>query len=317
MPGPGALSAADPDLDRVEDHLRAAERLFLGLPEPFEEGMAHVNRAGGALLRLRGRWDDARQRLRDALAHFQKHRELVEVTNTQLELSRVDRAAGETGEPAVDAVRAALATAEESRRPEAVRRAERELREVSPADYYARLHERARGRGADADPTSLITGVRASGTVLFLDVKNSSLFGRGHDPATVMLTINQLMAHVSEALRRHEGRINDFAGDGFLARFLGDEHARHAVEAGLEMNEAVREFNEPRDAAAAAPVRGPRRHQHRRIVPGERGDVRQAGVRQPRLDHEPRGAAGVARGGGQAVHQSDHARAGGRPLRVR
>jgi class 3 adenylate cyclase len=178
---------------------------------------------------------------------------LVELTAAQLQLARTDRAMGETGAPAVEAVRAALYTAEESRRPEAVRRAELELRQVSLADYYARLHERARGRGADADPTSLITGVRVSGTILFLDLKNSSLFGRDHDPATVMLTINQMMAHISHALRRHEGRINQFLGDGFLARFLGDDHARQAVEAGLEMNEAMKEFNEPRDLLRLPP----------------------------------------------------------------
>ena len=58
----------------------------------------------------------------------------------------------------------------------------------------------------DADPTSLIEGRSEQATVMFLDVQGSTVFTRDHDPAEVMLVLNQLMAELSAVLRTHERR---------------------------------------------------------------------------------------------------------------
>jgi hypothetical protein len=139
-------------------------------------------------------WAASRQRLRDAVVYFQQQRELPELARTQLEVARTYRAMGESGEPAVEALRVALGTAEASRRPQVVRVVEQELRAVNAAAYYARLHRRVWGADAGTEAASLISGTSESATVLFLDIKGSTVFTRDHDPAEVLLTINHVMA---------------------------------------------------------------------------------------------------------------------------
>ena len=97
---------------KAEDQLKSADARFNALTQPFAEGLAHAARAWGVLYRLRKDWGLSLQRLRDALLHFQRHGEGPEIARTQLELALTYRAMGEVGEPAVEALRDALATAE-------------------------------------------------------------------------------------------------------------------------------------------------------------------------------------------------------------
>jgi class 3 adenylate cyclase/uncharacterized protein HemY len=230
----------------AEKQLIRAEELFRSLSQPFAEGLAHVNLAWGLLHRSRGQFGDSRQRLQAALRHFHDKDEAVEIARTQLELARTQRAVGMTGAPIREALLDALTTAEKCRRVVLVREIEKELLNADPEAYYIHIYRRVRGRSSDGDATSLIDGRNESITVLFLDIKGSTNFTREHDPAEVMLTLNQLMADLVEVMRVYGAEVNVFRGDGFLALVRGENHARRAVEAALDMNAAIARFNEPR-----------------------------------------------------------------------
>jgi class 3 adenylate cyclase len=237
---------SEASLPAAETHLGQAGQLFANLSERFAEGLAHVDRARGILARRRGDFIAAAEALREALRHFRDHNEAAETVRTQLEIDRNNRARGERGAPLTAALLGTLAAAEACRRAHLVRAVESELREVDPATYAERRFRRLRGSGPD-DVTDLMHGEDRGMSALFLDIKNSTVFTGGHHPAEVMLTLNQLITELTAELRRHTGTVNDYAGDGFLALFTGEDNPRRAVAAALDMNAALGRFNEPRE----------------------------------------------------------------------
>jgi hypothetical protein len=228
----------DAVLPLAETHLKRAEALFRGLTEPFAEGLAHVDRGWGVWHRRRGEWVEALDKLRDARRHFERSADAVEIVRTRLEIARNERAQAETGAPLSLELRRIVEAAEQCRRVPLLREAETAWRETDPAAYAGYLFRRARGHSEPEDVTDLMSGVNEGITALFLDIVNSTVFATAHDPAEVMLTLNQLITELVGALRRHEGAVNGYRGDGFFALFRGENHARRAVEASLDMNEA-------------------------------------------------------------------------------
>src|SRR5262249_28032975 len=205
-------------LAAVETHLDQAGELFASLGEHFAEGLAHVGRARGVLARRRGDFIAANEALHEALRHFRDHKEEVEIVRTRLEIDRNDRARGERGAPLTAALLGTLAAAERCRRAHLVRGVESELRKVDGAAYAERRFRRLRGSEPD-DVTDLMYGEDRGMSALFLDIRNSTVFTGGHHPAEVMLTLNQLITELTTELRHHEGSVNAYRGDGFLALF--------------------------------------------------------------------------------------------------
>jgi tetratricopeptide (TPR) repeat protein len=209
----------DAVLPLAETHLKQAEALFRGLTEPFAEGLAHVDRGWGVWHRRRGEWVEALDKLRAARRHFERTAEAVEIVRTRLEIARTERAKGESGAPLSLELRRIVDAAEQCRRVPLLREAEMAWREADPAAYAGHLFRRARGHSEPEDVTDLMSGVNEGITALFLDIVNSTVFTTAHDPAEVMLTLNQLITELVGALRRHEGAVNDYRGDGFFAVF--------------------------------------------------------------------------------------------------
>jgi adenylate cyclase len=75
--------------------------------------------------------------------------------------------------------------------------------------------------------------------VMFLDVRGFTAFASGRPPAEVMAYLNTLFGAMIETVNRHQGIINKFLGDGFMAVFgapLADRDAcRRAVDAALDI----------------------------------------------------------------------------------
>jgi adenylate cyclase len=75
--------------------------------------------------------------------------------------------------------------------------------------------------------------------VMFLDLRNFTAFSEGRSPEQVVGYLNSLFGFMIESVNRHQGIVNKFLGDGFMAVFgapLSDgEDCRHAVDAGLEI----------------------------------------------------------------------------------
>jgi class 3 adenylate cyclase len=237
--------------DEAESQVRKAEGLFRAAG--FVEGIAHANRVMGMINCAREQFMPAERSLNDSLRYFESHGEGAEAARTQLEIARTLRAQGSS--LTTDALQDALSRAEDCRRDMLVREIESELHEVDSIAYYRHIHMRARGRKAPGETSSLLTGVRETATVMFLDVQGSTEYARSRDPEIVMMTLNQMMAEFTAVLKKHEVAVTAYLGDGFMALVRGTDNASRAVRSALDLGEALREFNQPRATLGLQPLK--------------------------------------------------------------
>jgi class 3 adenylate cyclase len=232
------------DTTGAHEQLQAARRLFEqhGMPE----GLAHVNRARGILLRIEQHWNESGHHLRRALEFFEQIQDLSEIARTRLELARLLKAKGVPLPLVRDEFRAAVMQAEQSRRPHLVQDADRELAEIDPATGAQHVYRRIRGRRIDGDSTSLTSAERDIVTVFFFDLQGFTAWSRNTDPSVVMVGLNQMMARFLDATTRHDVQVIEYMGDGFLALSRGQHHARRAVAASLDLYAALGQLNRPR-----------------------------------------------------------------------
>lgn len=230
--------------NEAEAELEAARTLFAA--PAFDEGLAHVDRVAGIVSIGRRDWEAAERRLQAALSYFLGKTDRAEAAATRIELARLAVAAGSSPAASEKLLREALRAAEGCRRTSLVSEVEHELQQASPAVYWAELFQRVRGRRIDSEATTFIEGSRDVATILYLDLQGWSNYSLGRDPEEIIMTINQMMADAADVLRRHAAQPIGWRGDGFLAMVRGEEHARRAVETGLDLVTAVEAFNEPR-----------------------------------------------------------------------
>lgn len=76
-------------------------------------------------------------------------------------------------------------------------------------------------------------------TVMFADVRDFTRIAQQLPPAQLSASMNLLMSHLTDIVREHRGTLDKYIGDAVMAFWgapLDDEdHARHAVDAGLAM----------------------------------------------------------------------------------
>jgi class 3 adenylate cyclase len=91
-------------------------------------------------------------------------------------------------------------------------------------------------------------GERRQLTVMFCDVVGSTAITHERDPELVREVLRTYQATSDDAVRRYDGRIARFIGDGILAYFghpvAHEDDARRAVKAGLDLLEALRPVTE-------------------------------------------------------------------------
>lgn len=79
--------------------------------------------------------------------------------------------------------------------------------------------------------------------VMFLDIRDFTSFAEHRGPAEVVDYLNRLFGFMVEVVSRHDGIVNKFLGDGFMAVFgaplATDDDAGHAVAAALEIADRV------------------------------------------------------------------------------
>jgi class 3 adenylate cyclase len=79
--------------------------------------------------------------------------------------------------------------------------------------------------------------------ILFVDIAGFTSFSERLPPHDVVHVLNRFFDAMGTCIVRHEGQINNYMGDGFLALFgLGDpgtDPALHAVRAALEMLQSM------------------------------------------------------------------------------
>jgi adenylate cyclase len=83
--------------------------------------------------------------------------------------------------------------------------------------------------------------------VMFLDIRDFSSYAAGERPETVMAYLNALFDFMIDVINEHQGIVNKFLGDGFMAVFgapVDDaERCAHAVGASLEILERLDHLN--------------------------------------------------------------------------
>jgi class 3 adenylate cyclase len=99
-----------------------------------------------------------------------------------------------------------------------------------------------------ASAQTTIDGERRQLTVMFCDVVGSTTLSREHDAEVVREVLRTYQSTCDQAVRRYEGRISRYVGDGVLAYFghpvAHEDDARRAVKAGLDLLEALRPVTE-------------------------------------------------------------------------
>jgi class 3 adenylate cyclase/predicted negative regulator of RcsB-dependent stress response len=262
-----ALGAAIPEAFALQDFARAltglsradearqaldrAQQLFEAAEE--KDGVALVNHARGLLAMSLHQHDAAQAAFRLALDHFESRSQLPESAEARLQLALCLKAADEPRALVLAQLTKAIEGAERARRDALAGRIEAELKSVSEAEYYKRRYYRVRGNNIDKENLSLTTGVREALTVMYLDIKGSTEYGLRTDAEIVMTEFNEMMAAVSAALDRQNATISGYRGDGFLALFLGNDHAHRAVDSALDIYDSMAEFNLAREVLRKDP----------------------------------------------------------------
>ena len=83
-------------------------------------------------------------------------------------------------------------------------------------------------------------------TILFSDVRGFTTISEGLDPRELTLLMNEFLTPLSRVVYKHHGKVDKYMGDCIMA-FWGaplpdPEHAKHAILAGIEMQQTLREL---------------------------------------------------------------------------
>lgn len=90
-------------------------------------------------------------------------------------------------------------------------------------------------------------GIRRHVTILFSDLCASTFLGHVSDPEVLLEVMDDVKTAAEQVIRRHGGVVNQVHGDGVVAVFglptPHEDEVRRAIQAGLELHEAVREIS--------------------------------------------------------------------------
>lgn len=103
-----------------------------------------------------------------------------------------------------------------------------------------------------------LEGETCEASVLFCDIRGFTAYTAGRPPADSVKLLNRFFARMAEAVTRHGGTINKFLGDGFLAVFGAPvhfaDHAGRGIQAALEMERQLAEFNREQKELGGQPL---------------------------------------------------------------
>jgi adenylate cyclase len=89
-------------------------------------------------------------------------------------------------------------------------------------------------------------GDRRQVTVLFSDIRGFTAYSETREPEQVVEMLNAYLQVQAEVVIKHGGDIDKFVGDELMARFDNEGQSARAVEAAVEMVEAVHRLNRAR-----------------------------------------------------------------------
>jgi len=115
------------------------------------------------------------------------------------------------------------------------------------------------GRIASAEKDFLKPGGRRQKVaVMFIDIRNFTAMSESLAPEEVTSFLSDYHNRIVKVIFKHGGTLDKFMGDGIMATFgtpepVNDDLSR-ALEAGLEIKKAVRDFNDERAAKGLEPI---------------------------------------------------------------
>ena len=95
-----------------------------------------------------------------------------------------------------------------------------------------------------------LAGEERMATVLFTDIRNFTALSKSKSPTEVLRWLNQYVTAMDEVIRKHDGFLNKFIGDGLMIIFGlplsqgAQADARRAMQASLHMLEQVNLLNQ-------------------------------------------------------------------------
>jgi len=117
-------------------------------------------------------------------------------------------------------------------------RLQRSFSRFAPAEMVERLIEAG----------SLGSGERREVTVMFADIRDFTRISEKQDPVVVIEVLNGYFSEMSRIIRAHHGHVTRIMGDGIMSVFGALEqnpwHALDAVEAAVDMKQALNHYNE-------------------------------------------------------------------------
>ena len=104
----------------------------------------------------------------------------------------------------------------------------------------------------------VLTGERRMVSVLFADIRRFTSFSEKMEPEEVVAILNEHFTLMIDAIFRHKGTLDKFMGDAIMAVFgapisYGDD-AYRAVQAAVEMQQALRQLNEKGNRSGRPPI---------------------------------------------------------------
>ena len=89
-------------------------------------------------------------------------------------------------------------------------------------------------------------------SVLFADIRSFTTLAESLTPEQTALFLNTYMHYMAPIIRKHNGFVNQFLGDGIMALF--PETPSDSVDAALAMTQALPRFNKEIEEKGYAPV---------------------------------------------------------------
>ncbi|MBF0278023.1 MAG: protein kinase [SAR324 cluster bacterium] len=110
-------------------------------------------------------------------------------------------------------------------------------------------------RFAEGNIENLKTGLSQKETlsILFSDIRNFTSFTESMSPDDIFKFLNSYLLRMEAPIRKHEGFVDKFIGDGIMALF--EQSPKDAVMAGIEMLATLEDYNIHRNKKGKVPVR--------------------------------------------------------------
>lgn len=109
-------------------------------------------------------------------------------------------------------------------------------------------------------------------TVVFADIREFTTVSEGMNPKENFLFVNSFNNKMGPIIRKNNGFILQYLGDGFMALF--PKGSQNAVRASVEMQKALQEYNKERETKNREPIKVGVGMQNGKLIMGITGDIK-------------------------------------------